>query len=441
MRRERPSPLDEVRSALAVFEETLWDALPLYCRSLDRTPASEHRPRTAARGRADPVRLVDRRRSRRQPVRHAGSHAQRLPDGALDGPVALREGDRAAALRAVDVGRHAGTAVARRRGPRAVPRAAAVAPATRRGVSTADRGAPASAPPGDRRAGRARRPAGLHLGAGNLRAGVGVHGAAPALPPLAARHRQRHHRRRPADRRPPPDGGIWPDARAARRPSGSRAAHRGRRCDHARARAGRIPALDRRTARRLPGQRAVAGPQADAGASADDRARRGSARHVPDDGGGASRVARRLRHHDGREAVRRAGGRAPAARGRRDAAAPGRAALRDRARPARRRGHDRCAAVDPVVPRSRHAERGPAGSDGRLFRLGEGRRAARRGVGALQGAGIDRRNQPRARRAGDALPRPRRQRRPRRRSDTPGDPLAAARARSTARSASPSRAR
>ena len=37
VRRERPLPLDEVRSALAVFEETLWDALPLFCRSLDRT--------------------------------------------------------------------------------------------------------------------------------------------------------------------------------------------------------------------------------------------------------------------------------------------------------------------------------------------------------------------------------------------------------------------
>lgn len=37
VRRERPSPLDEVRSALAVFEETLWDALPQFCRSLDRT--------------------------------------------------------------------------------------------------------------------------------------------------------------------------------------------------------------------------------------------------------------------------------------------------------------------------------------------------------------------------------------------------------------------
>jgi phosphoenolpyruvate carboxylase len=37
VRRERPSPLDEVRSALAVFEETLWDALPQFARSLDRT--------------------------------------------------------------------------------------------------------------------------------------------------------------------------------------------------------------------------------------------------------------------------------------------------------------------------------------------------------------------------------------------------------------------
>jgi phosphoenolpyruvate carboxylase len=37
VRRERPSPLDEARSALAVFEETIWDAVPGFCRSLDRT--------------------------------------------------------------------------------------------------------------------------------------------------------------------------------------------------------------------------------------------------------------------------------------------------------------------------------------------------------------------------------------------------------------------
>ena len=36
VRRERPSPLEEVRSALTVFEETIWDAIPQYMRSLDR---------------------------------------------------------------------------------------------------------------------------------------------------------------------------------------------------------------------------------------------------------------------------------------------------------------------------------------------------------------------------------------------------------------------
>jgi phosphoenolpyruvate carboxylase len=40
VRRERPTPLDEVRSALAVFEHTLWDAVPAYLRSFDRTLAA-----------------------------------------------------------------------------------------------------------------------------------------------------------------------------------------------------------------------------------------------------------------------------------------------------------------------------------------------------------------------------------------------------------------
>ena len=37
VRRERPSPLDEVRSGMAVFEETIWNAVPEFCRSLDRS--------------------------------------------------------------------------------------------------------------------------------------------------------------------------------------------------------------------------------------------------------------------------------------------------------------------------------------------------------------------------------------------------------------------
>ena len=36
VRRERPSPIDEVRSALTVFEQTLWHAIPDFFRALDR---------------------------------------------------------------------------------------------------------------------------------------------------------------------------------------------------------------------------------------------------------------------------------------------------------------------------------------------------------------------------------------------------------------------
>jgi phosphoenolpyruvate carboxylase len=36
VRDERPTPLDEVRSGLVLFEQSLWDALPRYCREVDR---------------------------------------------------------------------------------------------------------------------------------------------------------------------------------------------------------------------------------------------------------------------------------------------------------------------------------------------------------------------------------------------------------------------
>src|SRR5687768_17376386 len=36
VRHDRPTPLDEVRSGLIVFEQSLWHALPLYLRSVDR---------------------------------------------------------------------------------------------------------------------------------------------------------------------------------------------------------------------------------------------------------------------------------------------------------------------------------------------------------------------------------------------------------------------
>ena len=42
---KRPTPLDEVRSGLIIFEQSLWDALPQYSRSVDRALcASTGRP-------------------------------------------------------------------------------------------------------------------------------------------------------------------------------------------------------------------------------------------------------------------------------------------------------------------------------------------------------------------------------------------------------------
>ena len=75
VRRERPSPVEEVRSALTVFEQTLWDALPQYLRALDRALRQVTGRAAAARRGADSFRVVDRRRPRRQSERHAGRDA------------------------------------------------------------------------------------------------------------------------------------------------------------------------------------------------------------------------------------------------------------------------------------------------------------------------------------------------------------------------------
>ena len=71
MREERPSPLDEVRSGLVVFEQSLWDALPRYLRSVDRalrargirdltvySAAPNHEIEEALEHRVSPVRLL-----------------------------------------------------------------------------------------------------------------------------------------------------------------------------------------------------------------------------------------------------------------------------------------------------------------------------------------------------------------------------------------------
>ncbi len=85
VREQRPSPIDEVRSGLIVFEQSLWDALPRRLRGARPGAAHEHRTRTADRCRAAALRLLDRRRPRRQPARHAGRDAPRLLAVAVGG--------------------------------------------------------------------------------------------------------------------------------------------------------------------------------------------------------------------------------------------------------------------------------------------------------------------------------------------------------------------
>ena len=70
VRRERVSPLDEVRAGLVVFEQSLWDALPQYLRAVDRALTAATGTPLAARRRADQIRIVDWRRSRRQSEHH-----------------------------------------------------------------------------------------------------------------------------------------------------------------------------------------------------------------------------------------------------------------------------------------------------------------------------------------------------------------------------------
>ena len=102
VREQRPTPIDEVRSGLIVFEQSLWDALPPYRAQRRSGAAGQHRPRAADRRGAAAVRVVDRRRPRRQPERHAGGDAPGLAAVALGGGRAVPARHRSAARRAVD---------------------------------------------------------------------------------------------------------------------------------------------------------------------------------------------------------------------------------------------------------------------------------------------------------------------------------------------------
>ena len=129
VRRDRPSPLEEVRAALTIFDQILWNAVPEFLRSLDRTLAPRHAPRSAARRVADPVRVVDRRRSRRQPAVTADVTRRACLVARRVGRDALSPRDRRAARGAVARGRNRGPARPCRHAPRALSRGPSRRPA------------------------------------------------------------------------------------------------------------------------------------------------------------------------------------------------------------------------------------------------------------------------------------------------------------------------
>ena len=338
VRRERPSPVDEARSGLVVFEQTLWDALPRFLRVLDERARHPHRARPADGRGAAALRVVDWRRSRRQPRGDRARDRDGLPVDALAGGEPVPARGRRAALRAVDERCQRRAARARRATPTS-PIASCCA--------TCARASPPRCGP-SRHGSRARRshpcpiieraedlaePLRLcHrslvetgdsvMAGGRLRdllRRVAAFGATLVRLDLR-QHASRHAEAMTTITRELGLGAYeeWSEARApgvpAARAAGAAAAHPGR---------------SRRVGRRARG-----------------------ARDVPHGGAAAGRVARRLRHLDGHAAVGRADRRAAAEGVRRRSAAARRAAVRDHRRPAPRRRHPaRAAGAALVSPR------------------------------------------------------------------------------------------
>ena len=428
VRRERPSPLDEVRSGMAVFEETIWNAVPELCRSLDRTLR----------------RIVNRS----LPLDAAPIRFGSWIGGDRDGnPSVTPDVTRRAALmsrwtaltlyaREVEMLRFELSMA--RASPELLARAEGAHEPYRAVLRDLHRRLEATVRLVEAELTDAARP---ELHAAPL---TSEEELAEPLRLCDASLRSVGSdldRRRPADRRAAPRGRVRADAGQARRPPGIGTTHRGGRCHRPAPGTRQLRRVERRAARRFPAEHPVAGARARHRRHAPGADGRRRPRDVPHHRGDAARFAGRLRHHPGRPGLRRAGGGAAAARSRHLAAAAGRAAVRDGPRSARRRGRDERTAVDSLVPRPGDARRGASGSDGRLLRFRKGHRPARCRMGALQGAGVDRRGVPRPRRADHAVPRPRRNAsvaaaaRPIWRSSR------SRRVRSTARCASPNRER
>ena len=269
-------------------------------------PAREHGPRPANRRRADSLRFLDRRRSRRQPERHAAGDPPRVPAVAMGRRGPVSQGSRRPARRAVARIGHAGAARASRRRAGTVPRTAA------------DGARPTA---GDARVGRGVAPVrrGHHARTGRVRRFERVHGGSAPVSSIARRDRASADRRRAADRPPSARRGIRRHAGAHRHPSGRREAHRRAGGGDVGAGARLLRGLGRTGAPRVPPARACRPAAADSCGPRGHTRGAGRARHVPDDRAHACRVAWRVRGHDDALRVGRSRRRAAAEGGTRGA--------------------------------------------------------------------------------------------------------------------------
>ena len=123
IRPRRPTPVDEAIAGLLIFEQTLWDAVPRFLRSLDG--ALRGRDRTSARARGGAASTSDRgwaaTATAIRPSRHEVTQLA-CRGGAVDGGRPLRARNRRAQGRTVDDRRDAGAPGPRRRRTRALSR-------------------------------------------------------------------------------------------------------------------------------------------------------------------------------------------------------------------------------------------------------------------------------------------------------------------------------
>ena len=214
IRARRPTPVDEAIAGLLIFEQTLWDAVPRFLRTLERRAGAYHRPQPSSRCGPAEIRVVDGRRSRWQSDRHTRGDASGVQRCPMDGCRPLRARNCGAPVRAVDHRGHAGTSRTSQRRQGAVSRrpagsarsSSSDARGTRRAIFRApicSKGTPSDL---------LRRGSAVSL---HRR----IRRASPALLPIAPRDRSERHRGRTPDRRAATHGRIWPDSRPARSPA------------------------------------------------------------------------------------------------------------------------------------------------------------------------------------------------------------------------------